>query len=80
METRRAIGAYDPAKATFTLVAGTQNSHLIRRVLAESVFKLRRDCIDVVTPDVGGGFGGKLFVFPEYVLVLWAARALGRPV
>ena len=36
--------------------------------------------IRVVTPDVGGGFGMKLFLYPEHVLVLWAAKKLGRPV
>ncbi len=80
LETRGAIGAYDPTTKCHRLIAGTQNSHLIRRVLAESVFNVPLNEIDVVTPDVGGGFGSKLFVYPEYVLVLWAARALGRPV
>jgi len=80
LETRGAIGAYDPVTKCHRLIAGTQNSHLIRRVLAECVFNVPLNEIDVVTPDVGGGFGSKLFVYPEYVLVLWAARALGRPV
>ncbi len=80
IETRGAIGTYDHATDSFQLIAGTQNSHLIRRVLADNIFKVPREKIDVVTPDVGGGFGSKLFVYPEYVLVLWAARILQRPV
>jgi carbon-monoxide dehydrogenase large subunit len=48
--------------------------------LAEAVFRLPNEQIEVSAPDVGGGFGLKNFVYPEWVLVLWAARRLGRPV
>ena len=48
--------------------------------MAESIFKIPENRIRVVTPDVGGGFGMKFFLYPEHILVLWAAKKLGRPV
>jgi carbon-monoxide dehydrogenase large subunit len=57
-----------------------QAVHDIRRQLASSIFKIPIERICVVIPDVGGGFGMKNYRFPEWVLVLWAARKLGRPV
>jgi carbon-monoxide dehydrogenase large subunit len=53
--------------------------HGIRRQLA-TVFRLPEDAFHLVCPDVGGGFGAKNFLFPEYVLALWAARRLGRAI
>ena len=80
MEPRAALGAYDPGSGDYTLTAGTQGVHLVRNVLAEHVLKVPARCVRVVTPDVGGAFGVKLWVYPEYALVLFAARVLGRPV
>src|SRR5215472_13205673 len=80
MEARGAIGAYDAGDDAYTLWSSTQGSHFLRNLLAESVFKVPENRIRVVTPDVGGGFGMKLFLYPEHVLVLWAAKRLGRPV
>ena len=57
-----------------------QGLHGIRRQLAEFVFKLPPERIQLHAPDVGGGFGIKNFLYPEWVLLLWAARNLGRPV
>ncbi len=57
-----------------------QGLHGIRRQLAEFVFKVPLDRIQLHAPDVGGGFGMKNFLYPEWVLLLWAARRLGRPV
>jgi carbon-monoxide dehydrogenase large subunit len=79
METRAAIGEYDPATDRYTLTAGTQGGHGMRDILRE-VMKIKASQLRVVTPDVGGGFGTKSFVFSEYPLVLYAAKALGRPV
>src|SRR5438045_4090889 len=79
MEPRGAIGEYDPGEDAYTLWSSTQGSHFIRNLLAESVFKLPENRIRVVTRDVGGGFGMKLFLYPEHILVLWAAKKLGRP-
>jgi carbon-monoxide dehydrogenase large subunit len=80
MEPRGAIGEYDAGEGAYTLWSSTQGSHFIRNLLAEHVFHVPENRIRVVTPDVGGGFGMKLFLYPEHVLVLWAAKELGRPV
>ncbi|MGH7045781.1 MAG: xanthine dehydrogenase family protein molybdopterin-binding subunit [Stellaceae bacterium] len=80
MEPRGAIGQYDPGEETYTLWSSTQGSHFLRGLLAERVFKVPENRIRVVTRDVGGGFGMKLFLYPEHILVLWAAKRLGRPV
>ena len=80
METRGAIGQYDQGEDSYTLWSATQGSHLLRSLLAESVFKIPEHRIRVVTRDVGGGFGMKAFLYPEHVLVLWAAKKIGRPV
>jgi aerobic carbon-monoxide dehydrogenase large subunit len=80
MEPRGAIGEYDPGEESYTLWSSTQGSHFVRNLLAEAIFKIPENRIRVVTRDVGGGFGMKLFLYPEHVLVLWAAKKLGRPV
>ncbi len=80
LEPRGAIGEHDPGEDCYTLWSSTQGSHFLRNLLAESVFKVPENRIRVVTRDVGGGFGMKLFLYPEHVLVLWAAKKLGRPV
>ncbi len=80
METRSALGAYGAGSGVYTLTAGTQGVHLVRSVLAKHVLKVPAQRVRVVTPDVGGAFGVKLWVYPEYALVLFAAYKLGRPV
>jgi len=80
MEPRGAIGEYEPGEDAYTLWSSTQGSHFLRNLLAESVFKIPENRIRVVTRDVGGGFGMKFFLYPEHILVLWAAKKLGRPV
>jgi carbon-monoxide dehydrogenase large subunit len=80
LEPRGAIGEYDPGEETYALWSSTQGSHFLRNLLAESIFRVPENRIRVVTRDVGGGFGMKLFLYPEHVLVLWAAKKLGRPV
>jgi len=79
-EPRGAIGSYDTATDTLTLRLAGQGLHGIRRQLANAIFKKPEAQINVVAPDVGGGFGLKNFVYPEWVLLLWSARRLGRPV
>ena len=80
MEPRGAIGEYEPGEESYTLWSSTQGSHFLRNLLADSVFKIPENRIRVVTRDVGGGFGMKLFLYPEHILVLWAAKKVGRPV
>ena len=80
MEARAALGSYEAGEGKFSLWTNTQGSWLVKGLLANAVFKLPEDKFRVVTPDVGGGFGMKLFLYPEHVLTLFASRALGRPV
>src|SRR5215470_2737541 len=80
IEPRAAIGTYDPATDSFDLLLTGQGVHTLRQQLAEAVFDMPTDHITVRAPDVGGGFGVKNFLYPEWVMVLWAARRLGRPV
>lgn len=80
MEGRAALADYDTASGKFTLYAGTQGSWLVKDLLAKVVFKLPPENFRVVTPDVGGGFGMKLYMYAEYALCCWAARKLGQPV
>ena len=80
IETRAAIGAYDPSSDVLHLTLTGQAVHGIRKQLADSVFRIPVDRMRLTVPDVGGGFGMKNFVYPEWALVLYAARRLGRPV
>lgn len=79
LEPRAALGAWDSALARYTLVAGTQGVAIVRKLLAESVFKVPLQSIRVLTHDVGGGFGMKVQAYPEYAALLYAARRVGRP-
>jgi len=79
IEPRAAIGCYDAAAGRYTLIANTQGGHFVGRVSARAL-GIPPSHVRVLTPNVGGGFGSKIFAYPEQALVLWAARALGRPV
>ncbi|MBK1698824.1 xanthine dehydrogenase family protein molybdopterin-binding subunit [Rhodovibrio salinarum] len=80
MEPRGAIGNYDPKADRFELYTSSQSSHGLRSQIAEQVLNVDPERLRVVTPDVGGGFGTKIFLYSEQVLVLHVAQALGRPV
>jgi carbon-monoxide dehydrogenase large subunit len=80
MEGRACLAEYDDATGRFRLHAGTQGSWLLKNLLADVVFKLPKDRFHVITPDVGGGFGMKLYLYAEYALCCMAARRLKRPV
>ncbi len=80
MEGRACAAEYDAASGHFTVYAGTQGSWLVKNLLASSVLKVEPEKVRVVTPDVGGGFGMKLYLYAEYALCALAARATGRPV
>jgi carbon-monoxide dehydrogenase large subunit len=80
METRACIGEYDADAGRWTLTLGSQGPHAIRDTLARAILKVEPERVRVITPDVGGGFGTKLFMFREYPLSLIAAEQLGRPV
>ena len=80
MEARAAVADYDAARNHWTLTTNTQGSWLVRNLLAKNIFNQPAENFRVVTPDVGGGFGMKLFLYPEHVLVCFAARELKRAV
>jgi len=80
METRGALGMFDASKDHLHLTASAAGAHMIRDLLADSVFNIPREKLRVGIPDVGGGFGMKNVLYPEWILVLWAARRLRRPV
>jgi carbon-monoxide dehydrogenase large subunit len=80
MEPRAATGLYDQREGRYTLQSGVQMPHFIRQELADLVFKVPATRIRVISPDMGGGFGLRGAIYPEHVLVLWAAKKLGRPV
>ena len=78
IETRGAVATF--ADGRYTLHVSGQGVHMMRDMLCDDILGISREGLRVVTPDVGGGFGMKYFVYPEYPLVLWAARMVGRPV
>ncbi len=80
MEPRAAIGEFDGANDQLTLYTTSQNPHLIRLLLAAFVLGVPEHKLRVVAPDVGGGFGSKIFHYAEEAVVVWAARKIGRPV
>ena len=80
MEPRVAIGEWDAANEMYVLRSPTQGAVKVRNNLAEIAFKVPKDKVRVISPDVGGGFGLRGKMFPESVLVCWAAKRLGRPV
>jgi carbon-monoxide dehydrogenase large subunit len=80
METRVALAKYDAASGRSTLIVSAQGVGGLRDSLAAHNLHIEPEMLRVITPDVGGGFGIKTPPYPEYVIVLHAAKALGRPV
>jgi carbon-monoxide dehydrogenase large subunit len=78
LDSRGVIAEYDGERVTLTL--GSQGSHIIRDILCADVLKIPPERMRVVTPDVGGGFGTKLFPYREYALAAVAAERLRKPV
>ncbi len=80
MEPRACASAWDEAAGRFTIYVGSQGVHGLLEQFADDIFKLPRETFLVRTPDVGGGFGMKTFMYPEYPVTMFAARQFGRPV
>jgi aerobic carbon-monoxide dehydrogenase large subunit len=80
MEMRNSLGLHDAAMRRTTLYSSSQMPHKMRAILAGAVFREPEINFRVISPDVGGGFGMKGGVYPEDVLVVWAARKINRPV
>jgi aerobic carbon-monoxide dehydrogenase large subunit len=80
MEPRAAIGDFDASSGDFTLYTTSQNPHVIRLLMGAFVLHIPENRLRVVSPDVGGGFGSKIFHYAEEALVTWAAGKVQRPV
>ena len=80
MEPRAAIGDYDVGSEAFTLYTTSQNPHVARLVLSAFIGIAPEHKLRVIAPDVGGGFGSKIFIYAEETVCVWAAKKVGRPV
>ena len=80
MEPRSAIGEYDRLSGDYTLYTTSQNPHVIRLLMGAFVLQIPEHKLRVVAPDVGGGFGAKIFHYAEEAIVTWTAGKIGRPV
>ncbi len=80
MEPRAAIADYDTAEEHFTLYTTSQNPHVARLVLSAFYNIAPEHKLRVIAPDVGGGFGSKIYIYPEEMVCLWASKKTGRPI
>jgi len=80
MEPRAYIGSFDPVTGDYTLYTTCQNPHVIRLLMGAYVLGIPEHKLKVISPDVGGGFGSKIFHYAEEATVTWASRRIGRPV
>jgi len=80
IEPRAAIAEYDAGNDSFALWNTTQNPHVARLVLSAFIGVAPEHKLRVIAPDVGGGFGSKIFIYPEEVVCLWASKKVRRPV
>ncbi len=80
MEPRAAVGDYDKSSGEYTLYTTSQNPHVIRLLMGAFVLHIPEHQLRVVAPDVGGGFGSKIFHYAEEAIVTWAAGKVKRPV
>jgi carbon-monoxide dehydrogenase large subunit len=78
MEPRAALGDYDTAEDHFTLWTTSQNPHVARLVLSAFYNVAPENKLRVIAPDVGGGFGSKIYIYPEEIVCLWASKRTGR--
>jgi len=80
MEPRSALGEYDPGTGDYTLHTTSQNPHVARLLLSAFVAVAPENKLRVIAPDVGGGFGSKIFVYAEETATIWASKKVGRPI
>jgi aerobic carbon-monoxide dehydrogenase large subunit len=80
MEPRAAIGEFDRATGDYTLWTTSQNPHVIRLLMGAFVLGIPEHKLRVIAPDVGGGFGSKIYHYAEEAIVTWASRKIGRPI
>lgn len=79
IEPRGVVGLWNDNEGRYTAYISSQSIHTVRDNIAGAL-GVPPTAVRLVAPDVGGGFGAKNFVYPEHVLILWAARRVGRPV
>ncbi|UBM57425.1 xanthine dehydrogenase family protein molybdopterin-binding subunit [Marinilongibacter aquaticus] len=80
IEPRSYVGHYDPVYDKYTLYTSTQNPHLIRLLMCAFVLGIPEHKVRVLGPDVGGGFGSKIYHYVEEALVTLASKELGAPI
>lgn len=80
LEPRAAVAQYSPGDDHYTLYTTSQNPHLARLLLAAFVLNLPEHKLRVVSPDVGGGFGSKIYPYAEEATLTWASKKVGRPI
>ncbi|MGL4811728.1 MAG: xanthine dehydrogenase family protein molybdopterin-binding subunit [Beijerinckiaceae bacterium] len=80
MEPRAAVGDYEEGEGIYTLYTTSQNPHVARLVLSAFIGIAPEHKLRVVAPDVGGGFGSKIFIYAEETICVWAAKKVNRPV
>jgi len=80
MEPRAAIAEFDSGTDEYVLWSTSQNPHLLRLILCAFVLGIPETKLRVIAPDVGGGFGSKIYAYAEETVCLWAAKKVGRPV
>jgi carbon-monoxide dehydrogenase large subunit len=80
MEPRAALGHYDKAEDHYTCWTTSQNPHVARLVMSAFYNVAPENKLRVIAPDVGGGFGSKIFIYPEEIICLWASKKTGVPV
>ncbi len=80
MEPRAALGIYDTAEDHYTCYTTSQNPHVARLVMSAFYNVAPENKLRVIAPDVGGGFGSKIYIYPEEIVCLWASKKTGVPV
>ncbi|MDM7946401.1 MAG: xanthine dehydrogenase family protein molybdopterin-binding subunit [Oceanibaculum nanhaiense] len=80
MEPRAAVGEYDRSTGDYTLYTTSQNPHVIRLLMGAFVLQIPEHRLRVVAPDVGGGFGSKIYHYAEEAIVTWASAKVHRPI
>ncbi len=80
MEPRAVNASYTRHDDSYTLYVANQNPHVERLLMCAFVLSLPESKVRVIAPDVGGGFGSKIFLYPEDVALVWASKRVGRPI
>jgi len=80
IEPRAANASYNPSDESYTLYVANQNPHVERLLMCAFVLGIPEHKMRVVAPDVGGGFGSKIFLYAEETAITWASKVVGRPI